>query len=307
MQNENKSSTSQLDRNRNTVPETQSRTTKQNEQDQQPPMSWDNLVHGTNSSTQPPMSWDNLIYGTNSSTQPSTGLIFSEPIIASQSTPRKQQQPSISSEEETKPRISSSIKQKLQQRTRQIASSSSSDTDSVVEHALHRSTQKQSSPSQHKQPTPPLIPPLTLRQDSQATLIDENLDDLSSQIKQVFLDQERQTLNTDTKEERTTDGLGSMSFPLSTPDIFSTNVLDNDTSNRPNDNLFHHLSNQQRNRHSTDIPERTSLHRKKAHHHHHHHHHQKSSSSRHTGTNAQKSDVNIFLFKNLIKLFLFHF
>ena len=199
--------------------------------------------------------------------QPLSGLLVDEPTNESHiSTPKKQQQQQqqqpASSEEKSKPRISSATKQKLQQRNRQLITSSSSDTDSFVEHTLHRPQQKQSSPSQPKQPTPPpVIPPQTLRQDSQATLIDENLDDLSSQIKQVLIDQERQTVST--KEERTTDGLGSMSFPLSTPDILSTDVLDNDASNRLNENLFRRSSNQQRNRQSNENPERSSLHRKK--------------------------------------------
>jgi hypothetical protein len=137
--------------------------------------------------------------------------------------------------------------------------------------------------------------PQTLRQDSQATLIDENLDELSSQIKQV-LDHERQTVNTSMKEERTTDGLGSMSFPLSTPDVLSTDILDNDISNRPRDDLLRSFSNQrtdyhqQRPRNPTNIPERSSPQRKKPHQpHHHHHHHQK----RYDGTSSRRTDVNI--------------
>ncbi|CAF4375221.1 unnamed protein product, partial [Rotaria magnacalcarata] len=97
------------------------------------------------------------------------------------------------------------------------------------------------------QTIPHVFPPPTLRQDSQATLIDENLDDLSSQIKQV-LDQERQTYNTSTKEERTTDGIGSISMRLSTPGMRSTNLLDHETSNRVNDNEARFSSNQQCNR-----------------------------------------------------------
>jgi hypothetical protein len=155
-----------------------------------------------------------------------------------------------------------------------------------------------------KQPIPRIVQPQTLRQDSQATLIDENLDDLSSQLKYVLLDQERQTLNTSTKEERTTDGIGSMSFPLSTPDILSTTILDNERTNRPNENSFRHLSNQrinysqQRNRQTFDIPERPTLHRKKNHH---HHHHQRSSASHHIERNNENSprrtDVSINVFK----------
>jgi hypothetical protein len=238
------------------------------------------------------MSWDNLVFGTEPNNEPLSGLLVDEPTNESHTTPKKQQQqqrPPASSEEKSKPRISSVTQQKLPQQTRLITSSSS-DTDSFVEHTLHRPQQKQSSPSQPKQPTPPVIPPQTIRQDSQATLIDENLDDLSSQLKQVLIDQERQTLSA--KEERTTDGIGSMSFPLSTPDVLSTDVLDNDTSNRLNENLFRRLSYQQRNRQSNDNPERSNLHRKKTHH---HHHHRRYSASRHTERTTQQTDVNIYI------------
>ena len=149
----------------------------------------------------------------------------------------------------------------------------------------------------------------TLRQDSQATLIDENLDDLSSQLKQVLLDQERQTTNTSTKEERTTDGFGSMSFPVSTPDVLSTDILDNDASNRLTDDLLRRFSNQrtdynqQRQRNSTQIPERTSPPRKKSHHHHHHKH----STTRPDGTSSRRADVNISLSPSILHyLFVFH-
>lgn len=161
-----------------------------------------------------------------------------------------------------------------------------------------------------RQPTPPVIPSSqpppaqTLRQDSQATLIDENLDDLTSQLKQVLIDHERQTVNTSTKEERTTDGLGSMSFPISTPDVLSTDILENDTSNRPTDDLLYHFSNQridynqQRQRNPTNIPERTSPPRKKTHHHH------KHSTTRHDGSSSRRADVNISPSHTSIILFL---
>jgi hypothetical protein len=82
-----------------------------------------------------------------------------------------------------------------------------------------------------------------------------------------------------------------MSFPLSTADI-----LDNDISNRPTDNLFQRSSNQridynqQRYQHSSDIPQRSSPHRKK------NSRQQKHSVSRNDGTNSRKTDVNIFIY-----------
>jgi len=219
--------------------------------------------------------------------------MFSQRIIESHSTPKKTpQQPLPSSEEKSKPRTNSTTKPKIHQQFRQIisssSSSSSSDTDSIVEHELHRSKQEQPLSSPLKQPTSPRNPPQTLRQDSQATLIDENLDDLSSQLKQVLIDQERQTLNTNTKEERTIDGFGSMSFPLSTPDILSTDIL-----NRPPDYLLRHLSNQrtdynqQRHQYSSNIPERSNQYRTKT------HYYQRTSIHRNDETNSRKTDVNI--------------
>jgi hypothetical protein len=188
-----------------------------------------------------------------------------------------------------------SKQQKIQQRFHQVtsSSSSSSDTDSIVEHVLEQSKQEQSS-LPPKQPTQPSkFPPQTLRQDSQGTLIDENLDELSSQIKQVLLEQDQQTLNTDIKEERTTNGLASMSFPLSTQYIPSTDILENNISNRTTNDLLRRLSNQKidSNRYTSDIPERS--HRKKTHHH--YHHHQKHFTSRTDETNERKTDVNIYI------------
>lgn len=195
-----------------------------------------------------------------------------------------------SSDEQLKPKINSSTKKNLQYQTYQTTSSSS-DSDSSVHQVLHRpDNQPESSPAP-KQASPRTMQPQTLRQDSQATLIDANFDDLSSQLKQV-IDPERQTVNTSTKEERTIDGLGSMSFPLSTPDVLSTDILDNNISNRPKDDLLRSYSNQrtdyyqQRPRNPANIPERSSPQRKKLHH---HHHHQK----RYDGTSPRKTDVNI--------------
>jgi hypothetical protein len=259
------------------------------------------------------INWENLIYGTDRIIHQPSELKSSEPIIESHSTPKKLQQPIKSSEEKSNPLRNSSTKQNTILRSRPIISSSSSpssDTDSIVEYALHRPKEKHSSPLLLKQPMPRIVQPQTLRQDSQATLIDENLDDLSSQLKYVLLDQERPTLNTSTKEERTTDVIGSMSFPLFTPDILSTAILDNERTNRPNENSFRHLSNQrinysqQRNRQTFDIPERSTLHRKKNHHH--HHHHQRSSASHHiertNDISPRKTDVSI----NILKIRLNH-
>ncbi len=236
------------------------------------------------------LSWESLINGTD----PTGGLASSQPIIESHLTPKKEQKQQSSSDEKSKLRISSSTKKPIIYQTYQTTSSSS-DSDSVVQHILHRPT-KEPSPPPPKQPTPPIMPH-ALRQDSQATLIDENLDDLNSQLKQVLLDHERQTVNISTKEERAIDGFGSMSFPLSTPDVLSTDLLENDIVNRPKDDLLRRYSNQrtdynqQRPRNPTNIPERSSPQRKKPHHH--HHHHQKHSGSRYDGINSRKTDVNI--------------
>ncbi|UJR33705.1 hypothetical protein I4U23_021134 [Adineta vaga] len=224
--------------------------------------------------------------------QPLNEVASSGPAIESHSTPKKasqqqqqqQPKPADSSDEKQKPRTSSYTKQKPVHRSRQriSPSNSSSDTDSIVEYALHRSKDKHSSSFQNKQHKPLFIPPQTLRQDSQATLIDENLDELNSQLRHVLHDQELYTLNGSTKDERTSDGTGTMPFPLSTPDILSTTILDDELMNRRNDNLFQHISNprqnynQQRNRHSAYVPERSSSHKKKS-----HHHQQKYSTSRH--------------------------
>ncbi|CAF4034099.1 unnamed protein product [Rotaria sp. Silwood2] len=284
IQNENKSSMSYVDMNTNIHTDNQHQTKEQ----------------------EAFIDWDNLVYGTDPVIQPSNELIFPQPIVDLHSTPKRpqEQNPLESSQEKPKQRLNLSTQQKNHHRSRQItssSSSSSSDTDSVIQYALHRPKQKQPSPppsqqQQQQKTTAPIFPPKTLRQDSQATLIDENLDDLSSQLKQVLIDQERQTLNTSTKEERTIDGIGSMSLPLSTPDILSTNLVDNDISNRINDNLVRHLSNQQINynqqgdRHSFDIPERSSPQRKKT------QYHQKHVTSRHferkDGSGSRKPDDN---------------
>ncbi|CAF3348584.1 unnamed protein product [Rotaria sp. Silwood1] len=262
IQNENKSSTIYVDMNTNIHTDTQNQTNEKQEQE------------GF-------MTWDNLVYGANPVREPANEIIFSQPIVDSHLTPKKpqEQNPLLSSGERIKQHLNLSTQQTTHHRIRQVissSSSSSSDTDSVIQYALHRPKQKQSSPpssqqQQQQQATLPRFLPQTLRQDSQATLIDENLDDLSSQLKQALIDPERQTLNTSTKEERTIDGIGSMSLPLSTPDILSTNLVDNAASNRININLGRHLSNeqinydQQRYQHSSDIPESSNLQRKNTH------------------------------------------
>ncbi|CAF0908559.1 unnamed protein product, partial [Adineta ricciae] len=182
----------------------------------------------------------------------------------------------VSSDEKSKPRTSSFTKQKLPSRPRQVISSSnsSSDTDSIVEYALHRSKEKHSASFQNKQHKVPLIPSQTLRQDSQATLIDENLDELSIQLRHVLHGQERYTFNDTGKDERTPDDLGVFSFPLSPPDILSTAIIDDELLNRQNENLLRNLSNQReshsqhRSRHSAYAAQRSSSHRKKNNHHH---------------------------------------
>ncbi|CAF2130505.1 unnamed protein product [Rotaria magnacalcarata] len=219
--------------------------------------------------------WTALVHGAE--------LKVSDAAVDSHSIPKKtrEQNPSISSDEEGKPRMNQLPQLNTHHRSRQTSSSSSSsDTGSVVQYDLQRSQQKPPSP-RAQQTIPHVFPPPTLRQDSQATLIDENLDDLSSQIKQV-LDQERQTYNTSTKEERTTDGIGSISMRLSTPGMRSTNLLDHETSNRVNDNEARFSSNQQCNRRSSDAQERSSSQRKKP------HHHQRHATARH----FERKDVN---------------
>ncbi|CAM4941753.1 unnamed protein product [Rotaria socialis] len=253
-QNENRSFNPRTDTNRNIHNTAQNQVNEQQEQI----FDWTSLVHGAE-------------------------LKVSDAAVDSHSTQKKaqEQNPSISTDEEVKPRMNQLPQQNTHHRSRQASSSSSSsDTGSVVQYDLQRSKQKPPSP-RAQQTIPHVFLPQTLRQDSQATLIDENLDDLSSQIKQV-LDQERQTYNTSTKEERTTDGIGSISMRLSTPDMRSTNLLDHETSNRVNDNEARFSSNQQRNRRSSDAQERSSPQRKKP------HHHQRHATARH----FERKDAN---------------
>jgi hypothetical protein len=93
-------------------------------------------------------------------------------------TPIKQQSVP-SSAEKTKQRTHSSPKQKAYPRSRQL--STSSDTDSIIEHTTHRTKEKQQSSSQ-----PPLSKP-----DNPEISIDEDLNDLNTHLKQVLLDEDR--------------------------------------------------------------------------------------------------------------------
>ncbi|CAF0753747.1 unnamed protein product [Rotaria sordida] len=285
IQNENKSSIAYVDMNTNI------------------PMDTENQTKGQQKQEASFFNWDNLVYGTDPIIQSSNEIMFSQPIIDSHSTPKKlqEQKPLVSSEEKPKQQLNLSTQQTIHHRIRRatLSSSSSSDTDSVIHYAFYCPKQKQPSPPPpQQQATPPIGPPQTLRQDSQATLTDENLDDLSCQLKKVHINQERQAFYTSTKEERTIDGIGSMPLPLSTPDILSTNLVDNDASNRINNNLVRHLSNQEINynqqyhRHSSDIPEHSNPQKKT----HHHHHHQRHVASRHfehkDGNGSRKPDDN---------------
>lgn len=299
--NENKSSNFYIDTNRNIHSTDQNQASEK--QDKQPSVIND---------------WDDLIPDAELPAPPLTELRSSQPIVDSHSTPKKTQErkPVSSSDEEPKIRMTQ-LPQPKAHRTRletasSSSSSSSSDTGSVVQYDLRRSKQKQISPKvQHT--TPQRLPPQTLRQDSQATLIDENLDDLSSQIKQV-LDQERHTVDTSTKEERTTGGIASISMRLSTPDALSTNLLDNDASNRLHDNPLRHPSTQQHHRHSSDIHEHISPPRKRIHQqqqHHHHPHQRHTIPSGYTehkdASESRRTDVNINIkMIEILKLFLLY-
>lgn len=77
-----------------------------------------------------------------------------------------------------------------------------------------------------------------------------------------------------------------MSFPLSTPDILSTDIMDNDLSNRPTDYLLRRLSNQRidYHRYTTDIPERSNINRTKT-------HQSRHSAFRRDENNLRKTDV----------------
>lgn len=277
----------------NTPSQQRESTTKQTRDDQPPP-----------SSQEPLLSWDALLNGTQDTNQPKMGPIIPESNVESHSTPKKtsQPQPVLSTQVHVEP----SAKPQIHYQFRQI-SSSSSDTESIVEHELYRTNQGGDGSSQPhpgasipSQTGPPSMMPMqAMRQDSQGTLIDENLDDLTSQIKQVLFDQERQTLNTSTKEERTTDGIGSMSFPLSTPDKLSTDIHENDLYNAGYERVFQRAANQPSATYNDRATARDAFHaqqhssppRKKTHHRHHRH-----ATSRHVErdheANSRKADVS---------------
>ena len=249
------------------------------------------------------MTWEALLNGTEQTTQRKLEPIVSESIAESHSTPKKasQTQPVPSSQEHVEPLA----KPQILYRFRQI-STSSSNTESIVEHELYRTNQGDdvsslpqpavSIPTQAGLSSMAPLPPM--RQDSQGTLIDENLDDLTSQLKQVLFDQERQTLNTSTKEERTTDGIGSMSFPLSMSDKLSGNPHENEMSNAGYERIFQRASNQTSGTYSDrairqpfDTQQQHSSPSRKKSHHRHHRHSTSRQVDRDQEANLRKADV----------------
>lgn len=286
-----------------------------------------------------PMNWTSLYQGP----EKSAASVVEKP-KETVPEPNKNVQPARLSSADKKPqeRIDiSAKKQEKDHRFRQLINSpSSSDTSSVVEHESYQNgtipnIDSISSPGNPleipKQETMSHLPPGTFRQDSQGTLIDENLDDFSSQIKQVLIDPERQT---STKEERTTDGIISMSIPLSTPEQFEEDAMENERNVQvpemvfrrirdPNEEMFHpqrqklypfqhqvpqHEQEQQHHHHrrrrrsdraTAEKSGQSSPSKKRSHRHHHHHHH-RHQSSRHVeqeqDSNLRQTDVKISLF-----------
>ena len=149
------------------------------------------------------ITWSNLI----NDPAVSQESVFSEPMMDQHCTPTKVSHPSASAENQFSHRIHPLVPQNAHQHFCRIptSSSSSSDTDSVIEHELPRTKPKQAihssssssvySPRSMEKLSASVVPPQPLRQDSQGTLIDENLDDLSSQLKQVLLDQQPRLFN----------------------------------------------------------------------------------------------------------------
>ena len=206
-----------------------------------------------------------------------------QPTIESHLAPIKTQetQEFISLEQEPRARTGLLTQEKIHSRSQQLASSSSSssETDSVIQHVVHTSKQRHTS-SPPKHPTPPRIPIQTIREDSQGTLIDDNLDELSPHLKQDLTYQERQTLNIDTKIERTMNKTDFISVLLSKPDITSNDLVDHDKENREDENVIRSSPNKndfQHHRHSSHHPECSKSHRKIG-----RHHNQRHSASRHT-------------------------
>lgn len=100
-----------------------------------------------------PLTWENLVHGTEQFIHPATILIISQTMEDSQTTPSK---------EKLQPEKTSSNKKKFSQPTRQY--SSSSETDSIVEHDFQRSNIRQ-------------IPPLNLDNDENS--FDDNVNDFN--------------------------------------------------------------------------------------------------------------------------------
>ena len=269
------------------------------------------VVNSTGDNVASNMSWNNLVHGA----EPIVEAKVTELIEVNPLTPKKisEEVNHSSSNRKTQEQVDLLMQQRSKDsRHRQSSTSSSSHTESVVEHQLYPMHQEQlittkfSSrdplESPHDRTPSHFPPPPPFRQDSQGTLLDENLDDLSSQIKQVFFDQERQTFNTSTKEERTVDGIGSMSFPLSTPDRLET-----DGTNPIHEMIFRRIPNPSEDPHhrkTTEKAQNSGSPKKRNHHrhHHHHHHHQQQQqqhrhhSSRHViendESNLRQTDVN---------------
>ena len=177
---------------------------------QEETLDWDKLVHGNETTQQEePLDWDKLVHGNE------------------RTAPPKIEEIKDSSDEQEKRKPPQSYVFKTTYST--SSSSSSSDTGSIVQQNLG-----QIQPEQQEQVPIVNNPSQANRQDSQETLIDENLDDFSTQLKQVLMEHERQTLNFDPKDEQTTDGLASASFPLSTD-----HFLQNDIPKRTTEELLH--------------------------------------------------------------------
>lgn len=202
---------------------------------QEETLDWDKLVHGNQTTQQEePLDWDKLVHGNE------------------RTAPPKIEEIKDSSDEQEKRKPPQSFVFKTTYST--SSSSSSSDTGSIVQQNLG-----QIQPEQQEQVPIVNNPSQANRQDSQETLIDENLDDFSTQLKQVLMEHERQILNFDPKDEQTTDGLASASFPLSTD-----HFLQNDIPKRTTEELLHRTSNQ-RQRNSTEFADASNLPRKRTH------------------------------------------
>ncbi len=92
-------------------------------------------------------------------------MIIPQPILELHTTPSKEQQPVSPPKEKTRFNVDSTLKHKLHYRSRQL--SSSSDTDSVAEHVVHRTKQSTSHPH---------------------LSAEEDFEDLNTHLKQVLID-----------------------------------------------------------------------------------------------------------------------